>query len=100
MKKNSLCIAFRMTTKRKHDEVTLKTKYEALEEFEKKKDLTKKIPFSLTFLEVHFLLGTNQSRPFSVAWIVSEFSEQPTEVITGGDDENEDEEYNVQIAHP
>ena len=37
MKKNSLCIVFRMTTKRKHNEVTLKTKYESLEEFDKKK---------------------------------------------------------------
>ena len=55
-----------MTTKRKHNEVNLKTKYEALEEFGKKKDLTKKLPFSSTFLEVHFLLGTNQSRAFSV----------------------------------
>ena len=60
-----------------------------------KKDLIKKLPFSSTFLEVHFLLGTNQSRAFSVEQIVSEFSEQPTEVITDGDDENEDEEYNV-----
>ena len=88
-----------MTTKRKHNEVNLKTKYEALEEFGKKKDLTKKLPFSSTFLEVHFLLGTNQSRAFSVEQIVSEFSEQPTEVITDGDDENEDEESNEEIAH-
>ena len=44
-----------MTTERKHNEVTLKTKYEALKEFEKI-DLTKKLPFRLTFLEVHFLL--------------------------------------------
>ena len=65
-----------------------------------KKDLTKKLPFSSTFLEVHFLLGINQSRPFSVEWIVPEFSEQHTEVITGGDDENEDEESNEQAAHP
>ena len=35
MKENCLCIAFRMTTKRKHNEMTLKTKYEALEEFDK-----------------------------------------------------------------
>ena len=45
-----------MTTKRKHNEVTLKTKYKALEEFDKK-NLTKKLPFSSTFLEVHFLAG-------------------------------------------
>ena len=63
-------------------------------------DLTKKLPFSSTFLEVHFLLGNNQSRPFSIEQIVSEFSEQPTEVITDGDDENEDEEFNEQTAHP
>ena len=62
-------------------------------------DLTKKLPFSSTFLEVHFLLGANQYRPFSVEQIVSEFFEQTTEVITDGDDENEDEEYNEQIAH-
>ena len=98
MKGNCLCIVFRMTTKRKHNEVTLKTKYKALEEFDKK-NLTKKLPFSSTFLEVHFLLGINQSRPFSVEWIVPEFSEQHTEVITGGDDENEDEESNEQAAH-
>ena len=47
-------------------------------------DLTKKLPFSSTFLEVHFLLGTNQSRPLPVEQIVSEFSEQPAEVITDG----------------
>ena len=35
MKENCLCIAFRMITKRKHNEVTLKSKYEALEEFDK-----------------------------------------------------------------
>ena len=35
MKENCLCIVFRMTTKRKHDEVTLKTRYEALKEFDK-----------------------------------------------------------------
>ena len=62
-------------------------------------DLTKKLPFSSTFLEVHFLLGTNQSRPFSVEQIVSEFSEQPTEVITNEVGKNEDEESNEQIAY-
>ena len=63
-------------------------------------DLTKKLPISSTFLEVHFLLRTNQSRLFSVEWILSEFSEQPTEVITDEDDENENEESNEQIAYP
>ena len=63
-------------------------------------DLTKKLPLSSTFLEVHFLLRTNQSRLFSVEQIVSKFSEQPTEVITDEDDENEDEESNEQIAYP
>ena len=62
-------------------------------------DLTKELPFSSTFLEVHFLLGTNQSQPLSVEQIVSEFSEQPAEVIADGDDENEDEESNEQITH-
>ena len=62
-------------------------------------DLTKELPFSSTFLEVHFLLGTNQSQPLPVEQIVSEFSEQPAEVITDGDDENEDEESNEQITH-
>ena len=65
-----------------------------------KTDLTKKLPFSSTFLEVHFLLGTNQFRPLSVEQIVSEFSKQPAEVITDGDDENEDEESDKQFAHP
>ena len=63
-------------------------------------DLTKKLPFSSTFLEVHFLLAGNQSRPISVEQIISEFSKQPTEVITDGDDENKNEESNEQIAHP
>ena len=63
-------------------------------------DLTNKLPFSSTFLEVHFLLGKNQSWPLSVEQIVSEFSEQPTEVITDGDNENEDEESDEQTAHP
>ena len=35
MKENCLCIVFRMTTKRKHNKVTLRTKYEALKEFDK-----------------------------------------------------------------
>ena len=62
--------------------------------------LTKKLPFSSTFLEVHLLLKTNQSRPLSVQKIVSEFPEQPAEVLTDGDDENEDEESDEQTAHP
>ena len=33
--RNCLCIVFRMTTKRKHNEVTLRTKYEALKELNK-----------------------------------------------------------------
>ena len=32
----------------------------------RKIDLTKKLPFSSMFLEVPFLLGTNQSRPLSI----------------------------------
>ena len=35
MKENFLCLMFSMTSKRKHNEVTLKTKYEALKEFYK-----------------------------------------------------------------
>ena len=35
MKENCLCIASRIVTKRKHNKVTLKSKYEALEEFDK-----------------------------------------------------------------
>ena len=35
MKENCLCFVFRMTTKRKHNEVTLKIKYKALKEFVK-----------------------------------------------------------------
>ena len=58
------------------------------------------MPFSSTFLEVHFLLGTNQSGPLSDEQIISEFSEQPAEVITDGDDEKDDEESDEQIAHP
>ena len=65
--------------------MTLKTKYEALKELDKI-DLTKKLPFSSTFLEIHLLLGTNQSRLFSVEETASEFSEQPAEVTTDGDD--------------
>ena len=51
-------------------------------------DLTKKLSFRSTFLEVHVLLGTKQSRP-SVEEIISEFSGQPAEVITDGDNKNE-----------
>ena len=70
--------------------MTLKTKnWESLTKI----DLTKKLSFSSTFLEVHFLHGTNQSRPLPVELIISEFSEQTAEVITDGDDENEDEEW-------
>ena len=61
-------------------------------------DLTKKLPFSSTFQEGGFLLGTDQSRPLSVEQIVSEFSEQPAQVITERDDKNEDEESDEQIA--
>ena len=32
---NCFCIVFRMTSERKHNEVTLKTKYEILKEFDK-----------------------------------------------------------------
>ena len=63
-------------------------------------DLTKKLPFSSTFLDVDFLLGTNQSLLHSVESIVSGFSKQPAEIITDGDDENKDEESDEQIAHP
>ena len=68
----------------------------------RKIDLTKKLSFSSTFLEVHFLLGTNL-RGISTIFcelIVSEFSEQPTKIITDGEDEIEDEESNEQTAHP
>ena len=63
-------------------------------------DLTVKLPFSSTFLEVHVLLETKQSRPLFVESIISEFSKQPAEVITDGDNENEDEESDEQISHP
>ena len=63
-------------------------------------DLTKKLLFSSTFLEVHFLLVTKQSLLLPVEKILSEFSEQPVEVITEGDDTNEDKESDEQVAHP
>ena len=63
-------------------------------------DLPKKLPFSSTFLEVHFLLIANQSRPLPVEYIVSEFSEQPPEVITDVDDENEDKASGEQVNIP
>ena len=56
--------------------------------------------FSSTFLEVRFLLATNQSCSLSVEHIVSEFYEQPAEVITDEDDENEDKEFDEQNEHP
>ena len=55
--------------------------------------------FSSTFLEVRFLLATNQSCSLSVEQIVSEFYEQPAEVLTDGDDENEDKESDEQNEH-
>ena len=62
-------------------------------------DLTQKSPFSSTFLEVHFLLGTNESRPLSVEQIVSVFSEQSAEVITDGNDEDENDESDEKVSH-
>ena len=35
MERNCLCNVFRITTKRKHNKVTLKTKYEALKDYDK-----------------------------------------------------------------
>ena len=35
MKESCLCVSFRVATKRKHNEVTLKTKYEELKELDK-----------------------------------------------------------------
>ena len=58
-------------------------------------DLTKKLPLSSTFLEVHLLLGTNQFWPWSVEEVGSEYSEKPAEVIT-----DRNEESDLQIAHP
>ena len=55
----------------------------------------KKLPFNSTFLKVHFLFIINQSRPFSVTQIISEFSEIPAE-----DDNNEDKESEKPVAHP
>ena len=57
-------------------------------------DLTKKLSFRSTFLEVHVLLGTKQSRP-SVEQIISEFSGQPAEVITDGDNKNEESDKKI-----
>ena len=59
-------------------------------------DLTKKLSFRSTFLEVHVLLGTKQSRS-SVEQIISEFSEQPAEAMADGDNKNE--ESDKQIAY-
>ena len=49
---------------------------------------------------MHFLLVTKQSLLLPVEKILSEFSEQPVEVITEGDDTNEDKESDEQVAHP
>ena len=54
------------------------------------------MPSISTFLEVRILLGTKQSWPLSVKQIISEFSEQPAELIN----EDEDDESDEQIAHP
>ena len=45
------------------------------------------------------LLKTNQSRPLPIEEIVSELSEQPAEVLTDADYENEDEESDEQTVH-
>ena len=50
-----------MATKIKNNKVTLKAMYIALKELEKM-DLTKKLPSSSTFLEVHLLLGKKQGK--------------------------------------
>ena len=61
MEESRLCILFRMATKIKNNKVTLKAMYIALKELEKM-DLTKKLPSSSTFLEVHLLLGKKQGK--------------------------------------
>ena len=48
---------------------------------------------------MRFLLVTKQSLPLPVEKILSEFSQQPVEVITEGDDTNEDKESDEQVAH-
>ena len=93
MKENCLYIVLRMTTKRKHNEVTLKSKYEALEEFDKNRPNREAI---IQFNVPRSTLST-RNQPIST---ISKFSEKPTEVIADGDDENEDEGSNEQIAHP
>ena len=79
--------------------MTLKAKYDELKELDKKRP-NKEVVAQFNVPRIHFLVVTNQSRPLSDEQIVSEFSEQPAEVITDGDDENEDKESDEQIAHP
>ena len=96
MKESCLCVLFRMA-KRKHNEVTLKAKYEGLKELDKETAIQFNVPRST--------LSTCNQLIWTIAcwidcFIVFEFSEQPAEVITDGNDENEDRESNEQIAHP
>ena len=101
MKESCLCVLFRMA-KRKHNEVTLKAKYEGLKELDKNR------PNKETAIQFNVPRSTlstcNQLIWTITCWIdcfiVFEFSEQPAEVITDGNDENEDRESNEQIAHP
>ena len=88
-----------MTTKRKHNEVTLKTKYEALEEFDKNRPNKEA---TIQFNVPRSTLSTWR-QPISTifCWIDCFWiSWTTTEVITDEDDENKDEESNEQTAHP
>ena len=77
---------------------TLKAKHEALKERDKNRP-NKEV--TIQFNDPKSTLATwYQPIPLSVEEIVSEFSEQHAEIITDGDDENEDEESDEQIAYP
>ena len=90
---------FRMTAKRKHNKVTLKTNNEALEEFDKNRT-NKEATIRFNFPRSPF---STWKQPISTifCWIDCFWiSWTTTEVITDEDDENKDEESNELIAHP
>ena len=64
MEESCLCILFRMATEWKHNEVTLKAKYDELKELDKKRP-NKEVVAQFNVPRIHFLVVTNQSRPLS-----------------------------------
>ena len=71
-KKVACLLCSESPTKRKHNEVTSKTKYETLKELDKNRP-NKEVPFSSTFLEGHLLFGKKTKKSFAFQSISKHF---------------------------